>query len=160
MARWGLGVVIYGVCSPHSRCCGLRSLLPGSTVWMLANFLMHNAEKTALFWKSPVDKDTSGQLNPAWFLASVPSSPPLPATPGFLIFQSPFTLSFLVGHIWNNVLFPWSSLYYCLNFKSLVPLDENLNEISTRGNRHHLSHGPPFPKPPWTFPLVFGHPLK
>ena len=80
----------------HSRCCRLCSLLPDTTVWMLANFFKHNAEKIALFWKSPLDRDG---LNPAWFLESVPPSPPLPTTPGFLIFQSPLTLSFLVGHI-------------------------------------------------------------
>ena len=42
---------------------------------MLANFLKHNAEKPALFWKSPLDRDASGHLHPAWLLESVPPSP-------------------------------------------------------------------------------------
>ena len=63
-------------------------------------------------------------------------------TPGFLTFQSPLTFNFSVGRIWNKSVFPWSSLCHCLNFKSLVPLDENSNEISAGGKPYHLSHAP------------------
>lgn len=91
-----------------------------TNVWMLANFLKCNSDNTALFQKSPLHRETDELLHPAWFLESFPD---------FLISESPSTLSFLVGRIWNELLFAWSSSRRCLKCKC-----KNWNEMQHHGH--------------------------